>query len=182
MIKTIRYNGGCFNVSAAAASLIIYKEQFGCEYLEDYIKSVGNALDGGVTGYRLVWSMAKCADRSIPDPNEFGRMLGKDFDLMGAVEACAEIMIKSMGEFLTGEDDESGSDDGEESGIDTLSERLVAAAVRVGLSVEDLYSVSVGFLLRALNAYYKTSGKNDENKVKRADENDINAFLAFMKG
>ena len=44
--KTIRYNGGQFNMRASAAVLIAYKEQFGTEYTEDFTAAGKSPLKG----------------------------------------------------------------------------------------------------------------------------------------
>ena len=178
MEKTIAYSGGKFNLRASAAVMIIYKEQFGVEYTEDFSAAIMAPAEAVKVGYRLLWAMAKCADDTIPDPDIFIDGLGEDFDLLGAVDSAAELMRKSLGEFAT---EESGTE-GEVSEPDNeLSERLVASALRCGFSVSDLNRISVGFLLRCISANLVGRQQGGDN-IKIADENDIAHFLDFFGG
>ena len=178
MEKTIAYSGGKFNLRASAAVMIIYKEQFGVEYTEDFSAAIMAPAEAVKVGYRLLWAMAKCADDTIPDPDIFIDGLGEDFDLLGAVDSAAELMRKSLGEFAT---EESGTE-GEDSEPDNeLSERLVASALRCGFSVSDLNHISVGFLLRCISANLVGRQQGGDN-IKIADENDIAHFLDFFGG
>ena len=179
MEKTIAYNGGKFNLRASAAVMIIYKEQFGVEYTEDFSAAIMAPAEAVKVGYRLLWAMAKCADDTIPDPDIFIDGLGEDFDLLGAVDSAAELMRKSLGEFAA---EESGTE-GEVSEPDNeLSERLVASALRCGFSVSDLNRISVGFLLRCISANLEGRSRSDGDNIKIADENDIAHFLDFFGG
>lgn len=185
MVKTLTGAGGDFNIRAAAAVLIIYKEQFGIEYTEDFARVGVNEAYAVQVGYRLIWSMARAADPNIMDPDKFARWVGADFDLMGAVEQAAEMMHKSLAEFAA-EETESGADSGtDDSGADDLSERLVSYAIRCGFSVEDMYHVSVGFLLRSINQRFantEQTEKSNKDEIKTATDKDIAAFTAFLKG
>lgn len=179
MEKTIAYSGGKFNLRASAAVMIIYKEQFGVEYTEDFSAAIMAPAEAVKVGYRLLWAMAKCADDTIPDPDIFIDGLGEDFDLLGAVDSAAELMRKSLGEFAAVE---SGTE-GEASEPDNeLSERLVASALRCGFSVSDLNRISVGFLLRCISANLEGRSRSDGDNIKIADENDIAHFLDFFGG
>ena len=181
MEKTIAYSGGKFNLRASAAVMIIYKEQFGVEYTEDFSAAIMAPAEAVKVGYRLLWAMAKCADDTIPDPDIFIDGLGEDFDLLGAVDSAAELMRKSLGEFAVC--DTESTDTGEEAEPDgDLSERLVASALRCGFSVSDLNRISVGFLLRCISANLEGRSRNDGDNIKIADENDIAHFLDFFGG
>ena len=179
MEKTIAYSGGKFNLRASAAVMIIYKEQFGVEYTEDFSAAIMAPAEAVKVGYRLLWAMAKCADDTIPDPDIFIDGLGEDFDLLSAVDSAAELMRKSLGEFAA----EGSGTEGEVSEPDNeLSERLVASALRCGFSVSDLNRISVGFLLRCISANLEGRSRNDGDNIKIADENDIAHFLDFFGG
>ncbi|MBS7389822.1 MAG: hypothetical protein KIG33_05745 [Oscillospiraceae bacterium] len=178
MEKTIAYSGGKFNLRASAAVMIIYKEQFGVEYTEDFSAAIMAPAEAVKVGYRLLWAMAKCADDTIPDPDIFIDGLGEDFDLLGAVDSAAELMRKSLGEFAT---EESGTEGEVSEPNNELSERLVASALRCGFSVSDLNRISVGFLLRCISANLVGRQQGGDN-IKIADENDIAHFLDFFGG
>ena len=179
MTKTIAYSGGTFNLRASAAVLIVYKEQFGIEYTEDFRNALKSPLGAIKAGYRLIWAMAKCADDSISDPDAFREMLGDDFDILGAVDSAAELMRKSLGEFVSEGVPESGDVSGEQENI---SEGLVNSALRCGFSVADLNHISVGFLLRCLSERLEGKQAESTDNVKIADENDIAHFLDFFGG
>ena len=181
MEKTIAYSGGKFNLRASAAVMIIYKEQFGVEYTEDFSAAIMAPAEAVKVGYRLLWAMAKCADDTIPDPDIFIDGLGEDFDLLGAVDSAAELMRKSLGEFAVC--DTENTDKGEEAETDgDLSERLAASALRCGFSIADLNRISVGFLLRCINTNLAGRQQGGGDNVKIADENDIAHFLDFFGG
>ena len=93
--------------------MIVYKEQFGAEYTDDFNRAVKDPVKAVSVGYRLLWAMAKCADDTIPDPDVFFDGLGDDFDLLGAVDTAAELMRKSLGEFAVC--DTENADTGEEA-------------------------------------------------------------------
>lgn len=179
MEKTIAYSGGKFNLRASAAVMIIYKEQFGVEYTEDFSAAIMAPAEAVKVGYRLLWAMAKCADDTIPDPDIFIDGLGEDFDLLGAVDSAAELMRKSLGEFAA---EESGTEEEASEPDNELSERLVASALRCGFSVADLNRISVGFLLRCISANLEGRSRSDGDNIKIADENDIAHFLDFFGG
>ena len=179
MEKTIAYSGGKFNLRASAAVMIIYKEQFGVEYTEDFSAAIMAPAEAVKVGYRLLWAMAKCADDTIPDPDIFIDGLGEDFDLLGAVDSAAELMRKSLGEFAA---EESGTEWEASEPDNELSERLVASALRCGFSVSDLNRISVGFLLRCISANLEGRSRSDGDNIKIADENDIAHFLDFFGG
>lgn len=180
MEKTIAYKGGTFNLRASAAVMIIYKEQFGAEYTEDFDKAVNDPKWAVRVGYRLLWAMAKCADDTIADPDNFIDSLGEDFDLLSAVDSAAELMRKSLGEFAAEKSENDSEEAAEPDG--ELSERLVASALRCGFSVADLNKISVGFLLRCINANLEGRQQSSGDNVKIADENDIAHFLDFFGG
>lgn len=181
MEKTIAYKGGTFNLRASAAVMIVYKEQFGAEYTDDFNRAVKDPVKAVSVGYRLLWAMAKCADDNIPDPDVFFDGLGEDFDLLGAVKDAADLMKKSLGEFAADNTDVSDTADEDVENDRGISERLVAVALRCGFSVVDLNKISLGFLLRSINASLGDSKKSDDN-IKIADENDIAHFLDFFGG
>lgn len=178
--KTIRYSGGQFNMRASAAVLIAYKEQFGAEYTEDFMAAGKSPLTAIKVGYRLIWAMAKCADRNIADPDIFRKDLGDDFDLLSAVEAAADLMQKSLG--IYGTDDGCNDADTEDTESDELSERLTISALRCGFSVADLNDISVGFLLRCIENTGGGKKHKAENEVREATADDVASFVKFLGG
>ena len=181
MEKTIEYKSITFNLRASAAVMIVYKEQFGAEYTDDFNGAAKDPVKAVSVGYRLLWAMAKCADDTIPDPDVFFDGLGDDFDLLGAVDTAAELMRKSLGEFAVC--DAESADTGNETETDgDLSERLAASALRCGFSIADLNRISVGFLLRCINTNLAGRQQGGGDNVKIADENDIAHFLDFFGG
>lgn len=173
MDNTITYNGGRFNIRASVAVLIRYKEQFGCEYTEDYSEAMISPFKAVTVGKRLLWCMAKCADDMIPAPDVFYDDIGNDIDIVEAITTAAEMMTDSLGEFVA-DGSESAAEDTTEANSD-ISESLTSTAVRFGFSVDDLNEISVGFLLRTMIG----SGKKEES-VKNADAEDINNFKHFF--
>lgn len=180
--KTIRYSGGQFNMRASAAVLIAYKEQFGAEYTEDFTAAGKSPLTAIKVGYRLIWAMAKCADRNIADPDIFRESLGDDFDLLSAVEAAADLMQKSLGIYGTDDGCNDNNADTGDAESDELSERLTMSALRCGFSVADLNDISVGFLLRCIENTGGEKKHKAENEVREATADDVASFVKFLGG
>lgn len=171
MVRTIKAGKRLINIKACAAVLILYKQQFGREYTEDY-----ESGDPVVTGINLVWCMAKCADESIPDPENWLKELGTKLDIMEAVSTASALMYESMGEY-TGGDTETTDPN--------LSERLTAAALKCGFSVADLRDVSISFLLTSISEHIDMDGgKKKESGTKtarKATEDDVNKLISLFK-
>ena len=75
MESTLYIGGKAINVSAKLKALMLYKRQFGEEYLDRYVqiqKAEGDtgklAEDVTITAFRIIWAMAKAYDNSIPPP------------------------------------------------------------------------------------------------------------------
>lgn len=183
MIKSIKAGERYINLKASAAALIIYKQQFGKEYTQDY-QDAQSGKGAAQTGYQLVWSLAKCADNSIPDPEIWLKTLGKDFDIAQAVKTAAELIYESMGEFA-----EDKGDSEEDTDNSNLSERIAAVALRCGFTIADMNEVSISFLIRCVNEHIdivsggKSGKKNNVNKsVRTADSTDISSLVSKLTG
>lgn len=106
MIKTVRIDGKDVVFKANAATPMRYKMQTGSDYFADImrLKSVSNFLEAAKSGedipaealtgvdfsflYNLMWTMAKTADKDIPDPLTWF----DSFDEFPLLEVLGELM------------------------------------------------------------------------------------------
>lgn len=179
MIKTIKIGEATFNLAATGAVLCIYKQQFGVEYYDDYLRiaAINQNISATVEqrielsleiGYRLIWSMAKAADSAVPDSDVWIDSFEK-LPLTELMPIAMTLLGKSFEEIIT-----SGT-----SGGDKLtSENLVACCLSCGLNMNDINSLSIGFLLNSINEYIriKSGGKSGGGTTRKATQADFDRF------
>lgn len=179
MQKTIKIQNVSFNLAATGAVLCLYKQQFGVEYYDDFLRisaintnisatDVEKAAVSLEIGYRLIWSMAKAADPSISDPDvwidEF-----EVFPLTELMPIAMELLGKSFDQVIA---------NGTESGEKLTSENLIACCLSCGLNMQDVNTLSIGFLLNAINEYIriKSGGKSKTGTKRKATQADFDRF------
>lgn len=179
MLKTIAIDDVKINLAATGAVLCIYKQQFGVEYYDDFLRISAISENAGATdlqkaeltyevGYRLIWSMAKAADPSISDPelwiDEF-----ETFPFSKLFPDAMELLGKTFDQVIA-----TGT-----SGGDRLtSENLVACCLACGLNTSDVNTLSIGFLLNTINEYIriKNGGKTQTGTKRKATQADFDRF------
>lgn len=180
MIKTIRINDKSFTLASSGRVLIEYKQQFGVEYYDDLLRIKAIELNVSATelqkaaitlevGYRLVWSMAKAASPSeIPDPDVWMDSF-TEFPLVELLPQAMELLGKAF--------EQAVADGGGGSGRLT-SENLAACCLACGMSMEDISSLSIGFLLNSITEYIKikNGGKSPSGTKRKATQADFDAF------
>lgn len=175
MEKTIKIGGRDINFKATCGTLCIYKQQFGAEYCEELYKLKVMENSGAYTpdkiyleqykiSYRLIWSMAKNADKTIPDPERWAEKF-KKFPMQ-------EILSQIMELFSF---DESKGKDSEESNIS--SEALTACAIACGLTTEDIYNMPIDFLVKTIDESINIKSGKERNGVRKATQLDIDRFF-----
>lgn len=179
MQKTVKIDDVTFNLAATGAVLCIYKQQFGVEYYDDFLRITAinkniSATDFDKTaltfeiGYRLVWAMAKAADPSISDPELWIDSFEK-FPLTELFPVAMELLGKSFEQVLS---------TGMAGGTKLTSENLVACCLSCGLNMTDINTLSIGFLLNSINEYIriKSGGKSQTGTKRKATQADFDRF------
>ncbi|MDE5740818.1 MAG: hypothetical protein K2H90_00045 [Oscillospiraceae bacterium] len=179
MQKTIKIENVSFNLAATGAVLCLYKQQFGVEYYDDFLRITAINTNISATdtqkaalsleiGYRLIWSMAKAADPSVSDPDvwidEF-----EDFPLTELMPIAMELLGKSFEQVIM---------NGTAGGEKLTSENLIACCLSCGLNMQDVNSLSIGFLLNSINEYIriKSGGKSKTGTKRKATQADFDRF------
>lgn len=179
MQKTIKIENTTFNLAATGAVLCLYKQQFGVEYYDDFLRITAINTNISATdiekaaisleiGYRLIWSMAKAADPSISDPDvwidEF-----EDFPLTELMPIAMELLGKSFEQVIA---------NGTAGGEKLTSENLIACCLSCGLNMNDVNTLSIGFLLNSINEYIriKSGGKSKTGTKRKATQADFDRF------
>ena len=173
MEKTIFIGDREINFKATGGTLCIYKQQFGTEYFEDVLKI--NVMKKNEqcspekiylkqyeTGYRLIWSMAKNADKNTPDPIKWA----KQFETF----PMSEILPQVTALFRTS-DNESKS-----NGENITSESLCACAIACGLTMEDVYNMPLDFLVGCISEAVDLKCGKKKDRVKKATQQDFMRF------
>lgn len=179
MQKTIKIENVSFNLAATGAVLCLYKQQFGVEYYDDFLRITAINTNASATdiekaalsleiGYRLIWSMAKAANSSISDPDvwidEF-----EDFPLTELMPIAMELLGKSFEQVIA---------NGTAGGEKLTSENLIACCLSCGLNMQDVNTLSIGFLLNSINEYIriKSGGKSKTGTKRKATQADFDRF------
>lgn len=179
MQKTIKIEDVTFNLAATGAVLCLYKQQFGVEYYDDFLRITAINSNASATniekaelsleiGYRLIWSMAKAADHNISDPDvwidEF-----EDFPLTELMPIAMELLGKSFEQVIA---------NGTAGGEKLTSENLIACCLSCGLNMQDVNTLSIGFLLNSINEYIriKSGGKSKTGTKRKATQADFDRF------
>lgn len=179
MQKTIKIDNVSFNLAATGSVICIYKQQFGVEYYDDFLRITAINTNASATdiekaalsleiGYRLIWSMAKAADPSISDPDvwidEF-----EDFPLTELMPIAMELLGKSFEQVIA---------NGTAGGEKLTSENLIACCLACGLNMQDVNTLSIGFLLNSINEYIriKSGGKSKTGTKRKATQADFDRF------
>lgn len=179
MQKTVKIKDMTFNLAATGAVLCFYKQQFGVDYYDDFLRisainqntSAGDLEKASISfeiGYRLIWSMAKAADSSIPDPDTWIDSF-EEFPVSRLMSAAMELLGKSFEQVIT-----SGGEGGER----LTSENLIACCLACGMNMNDVNTMSIGFLLNSINEYIriKSGGKSQTGTKRKATQADFDRF------
>lgn len=169
MISVVQIGNNLVRLSATAGVLVRYKAQFGTDYIAD-AKAIYNedksfnAEQFLMTGYRLLWTMAKIADGSILPPDEWAVSLG-EFDLEKALSAAQDLFGKSLGT-------EKNTADSEDRQPLT-AESLIAYAAISKMTIADLDKLPLPMVLDSIEKYIhlKYGGKEEREAVQADYDN-----------
>lgn len=169
MTSVIQIGNSLVRLSATAGVLVRYKAQFGTDYIAD-AKAIYNedksfnAEQFLMTGYRLLWTMAKIADDTILPPDEWAVSLG-EFDLEKALSAAQELFGRSLGT-------EKNTADSEDRQPLT-AESLIAYAAISKITIADLDKLPLPTVLDSIKKYIhlKYGGKEEREAVQADFDN-----------
>lgn len=152
---------------ASAGVLVIYKEQFGTEYINDLAELKENeenerAID---IGGKLIWAMAKAHDDKTPPPVEFYEEVGS-FDMSGVFASAADLFDRSC----EGIKEISDSDGSEQ----LTAEELVTSALLCKMTVADLNKMSLAMVINIISDYCAI--KSGEGITREATQRDYDNF------
>ena len=164
MEKSIKIGTKDIVLRAVAGVLIIYKEQFGTEYVLDMAALETNPDDALTVGGQLIWSMAKAANDKIPPPIQFYEELGS-FDMDKVFYEAAELFDKSCQNI-----DTTNSSGNEE----LTSENLVTSALFCKMTYDDLCKLSLSMALNIISQY--NSVRSGDGLVHMATQADFDNF------
>ena len=179
MQKTIKIKDVSFDLAATGAVLCLYKQQFCVDYYDDFLRisAINNNPSASEIekaeiyfeiGYRLIWSMAKAANAAIPDPDVWIDSF-EEFPVTKLMPVAMELLGKSFEQVIT-----SGSSGGEK----LTSENLIACCLSCGMNMNDVNTLSIGFLLNSINEYIriKSGGKSKTGTKRKATQADFDRF------
>ncbi len=179
MLKTITAGKVSFDIAATGAVLCLYKQQFGVEYYDDFLRLKAMETNISATdmdkakltleiGYRLIWAMAKAADPAIQDPDVWIDSF-EEFPITKLLPIAMELLGKAFDQVLS---------TGTVGGKKLTSENLIACCLTCGLNMNDVNTLSIGFLLNTINEYItiKNGGKTPTGTRRKATQADFDNF------
>lgn len=168
MTSTININGKVIGIKASADVLVIYKAQFGTDYVSDCLKLDEETADTEscvMTAFKLLWSMAKAYNAEILPPTEWAVSLG-DFDLEEPIKKAQELYAECLSRYNT--------EEVERTGESITAEKIIAYAALAGMSLKDLNTIPLPMALETITTYIKT--KYGSKEAREATQEDFDNF------
>lgn len=161
MTGVTEIDGKVIKLKASAGVLVLYKSQFGRDYIEDsreiYSTENFSLTDYLLTGYRLLWCMAKTADPSILPPDEWVESFNV-FELEEPLKKAQELFSESLKLMDDIEQAEGTSEP-------LTVEKLMAYSALCGMTLADLDRLPLPMVLGAVYEYIRLKyGSGDETK------------------
>ncbi|MGN0379103.1 MAG: hypothetical protein ACI4EU_05905 [Butyrivibrio sp.] len=172
MYKDISIDGKKVKLKITGGTLCRYKEQFGVDYSAELnkVSEIKNSFlklrAMEITGARMIWAMAKTADKNISAPADWI----DSFENFPVQQILDEINPFVLNAFKAGYSDEQG--DGEP----ITAEKLTACCFAAGLTMADIDSMSPGFLINVISEYCDIKSGKEKDTVRMATQADIDAF------
>lgn len=160
---------------ATAGALTRYKEQFRTEYIDDldrvkYFYEEEKTAEAAkmqlLSSYRLMWSMARTYDKSIPDPDSWLDELG-NIDMAKIIIDVTSLWSASLKP--TGEV-------GDKGGEPVTAEGLTALTRACGMDASDMDEYSVGYILAAI---HKKIEMESDDGYRMATQEDFDAMAGL---
>ena len=156
MRKSVEVCGKKIDFEFSVFSLVIYKREFFCEFLDDLHDIVGNriewlfpekASEHSESVLKLLWTLAKTADENIRPFNEF--LDGFDefpvFDIFNEIyEDVIFTSLKYDRRYRVGTNKNGGKTQS--------TEEIIAVLMNAGLSLEDMKHITVGMGINIMRA------------------------------
>lgn len=176
MVKSIKIKDNTFNLSTNGSFIVNYKQQFGREYYEDLEKiySENDTKESLLYGYNLIWTMSKTYDNSIPDPDAWINTF-TEFPLLELIPIAMDLLSSSFSQIKKDEDSEENNEK-------MTAENLVACCLTCGMSMNDINSLDIGFLINSVSEYVKikTGGTRNSSEervhIRKATQSDFDSF------
>lgn len=157
MRKSVSIGGRKIPFEFTIFTLVIYKREFFCEFLNDLQRVSKDrlkwllpetALECSEDVYKILWALAKTADETIPPPDDFLEQFDKFpvFDIWG--EIYEDVILRSIRydkKYKLGEKNNSG-----QSSVST--EEIIARFMGYGLTLHDLRDITVGMGINLMHA------------------------------
>lgn len=171
MTGVTKIDGKDIKLTASAGVLVLYKSQFGREYINDS-KAIADAENPEIedyvpTAYRLLWCMAKLADPTILPPDEWAESF-RDFDLEEPLKKAQELFADSLKD-LDDVDDANGTSE------PLTVEKLIAYSALCGMTMADLDRLSLPLVLKTIYEYVRIK-YGDGNEARAATQEDYDNF------
>lgn len=157
MRKSVSIGGRKIPFEFTIFTLVIYKREFFCEFLNDLQRVSKDrlkwllpetALECSEDVYKILWALAKTADETMPPPDNFLEQFDKFpvFDIWG--EIYEDVILRSIRydkKYKLGEKNNSG-----QSSVST--EEIIARFMGYGLTLHDLRDITVGMGINLMHA------------------------------
>lgn len=178
-METVVYIGGKeIIISATLRALMEYKRNFGEEYLDRFLEiakvkdTEKLASDITITAFRLIWAMAKAADRKTPPPDKWLSEFESTDGFLAAVGKAEGLFMASAGVRPKESHKKEKKNEKETKMITT--EEYLALALRAGIDYSSALDMTIGELNGVLGALIKDSPKKES--VREATQADFDRF------
>lgn len=189
MEKTIVIDNKQVRLKATAALPKRYKAQFGRDYFADLMKVAkvfgkGMKRNFGIQDisfasldhmdmevfYDIIWTMAKTADRTIPDPLEWldGFEVFPLNEIMGEVKDLLTDTMPTSKKKISDKDSSSGEA--------FTNESFFYVCRQVGLTSEDMEEMTIGDCLDYVQEYIDNQKKDEKTTARKATQEDFDNF------
>lgn len=179
MESTLYIGGKAINVSAKLKALMLYKRQFGEEYLDRYVQiqnAEGDterlAEDVTITAFRIIWAMAKAYDESVPPPDLWLAGFENTDGFLQAVFKAQGLIAASAG------NKRDKKDNGSDESVKITTESYLAIAVRAGIGYDAALEMTIGELNALLDAII--AQRESKEMAKAATQADFDNFKTFF--
>lgn len=172
MIKNIKIGEKDYILKNTASVLLIYKNQFRTDYLEDVlhistVESIKDSQHIGIVGYQLLWSMLKAGNPEISDPDVFYSEIPAN-QLTNLINLAGNFFLKAFPE---------ATDIENQNNNPLTAESLSVCCTSCGLTLHDMESYTLDFIIEYIDKYvdFKDPEKNKPAK-RKATQADFDRF------
>lgn len=174
MDTTIIIGGRPINIRATLGALAIYKRQFGVDYLEKIFepeipdKTEEQAAKITEDGFRLIWAMARAADRTVSPPD---RWLA---EFENGTDGFLEGLLRAQSMFIASvKTKEKKKENKKGTGKPLVTELFFAAAIKCGIGYEAAWNMTISEFNLLVE---QICGTDDDGGVRMATQEDFDRF------